>query len=83
MVKMVNEAVPMALSFLGYSKEEQDRIQKFIDENDTIEGAPDLKPEHLPVFDCAFKAKKGTRTIHYMGHIRMMAAVQPFISGAI
>ena len=56
---------------------------EYIDENDTIEGAPDLKEEHLPVFDCAFKPAKGTRAIHYMGHVRMMAAVQPFISGAI
>lgn len=83
MVKIVNEAVPDALRFLGYDADSITRIMKFIDENDTIEGAPDLKEEHLPVFDCAFKAKKGTRTIHYMGHIRMMAAVQPFISGAI
>src|SRR5207237_4082958 len=52
-------------------------------EQETIEGAPGLKPEHLPVFDCAFKPVNGTRSIHYMGHIRMMGAVQPFISGAI
>jgi ribonucleoside-diphosphate reductase alpha chain len=51
--------------------------------NDTIEGAPGLSDEHLPIFDCAFRAKNGTRTIHYMGHIRMMSAVQPFLSGAI
>ena len=55
----------------------------FIDEHETIEGAPGLKDEHLPVFDCAFKPKNGTRTIHHMGHIRMMEAVQPFVSGAI
>ena len=83
MVKMVNEAVPQALKFLGYTNDQVVSIQKYIDEHDTIEGAPELKEEHLPVFDCAFKAKNGTRTIHYMGHIRMMAAVQPFISGAI
>src|SRR5690606_35396133 len=58
-------------------------ILAYIDENDTIEGAPHLKEEHLPVFDCAFKPFKGKRFIHHMGHIRMMAAVQPFISGAI
>jgi ribonucleoside-diphosphate reductase alpha chain len=83
MVKMVNEAVPGALKFLGYTQEQMENIQKYINEHDTIEGAPDLKEEHLSVFDCAFKAKNGTRTIHYMGHIRMMGAVQPFISGAI
>jgi ribonucleoside-diphosphate reductase alpha chain len=58
-------------------------IINFIDKNDTIEGAPDLKPEHLPIFDCAFRPTNGTRTIHYKGHIKMMAAVQPFLSGAI
>ena len=68
---------------LGYSDAGRDLILKHIDENDTIEGAPTLKEEHLPVFDCAFKAAKGERSIHYMGHVRMMAAVQPFISGAI
>lgn len=83
MVKIVNEAVPEALKFLGYTPDQIATIQKHIDEHDTIEGAPGLKEEHLPVFDCAFKAKNGTRTIHYMGHVRMMAAVQPFISGAI
>ena len=56
---------------------------KYIDENGTIEGAPGVKPQHLPAFDCAFKPQRGTRSIHYMGHIKMMSAVQPFISGAI
>ncbi len=58
-------------------------ILEYIEEHDTIEGAPELKPEHLPIFDCAFKAARGTRAIHPLGHLRMMGAVQPFISGAI
>lgn len=83
MMKMVNETVPDALTRLGYTPVEQEDILSYIDGRDTIEGAPHMHEKHLPVFDCAFKAKNGTRTIHYMGHIRMMAAVQPFISGAI
>jgi len=83
LIKIVNQTVPLALKRLGYDKEEIRSIVEFIDENDTIEGAPFLKPEHLPVFDCAFKAARGSRSIHYMGHLRMLAAVQPFISGAI
>ena len=83
MLKIVNNTVPEALMRLGYSEAERKDILAFIEENDTIEGAPHLKDAHLSVFDCAFKAAKGTRTIHYLGHIRMMAAVQPFISGAI
>ncbi len=83
MLKIVNGTVPEALARLGYTKEQVDAIIAFIDANDTIEGAPHISEEHLSVFDCAFKAKNGTRTIHYMGHVRMMAAVQPFISGAI
>lgn len=82
-LKIVNNTVPKALDQLGYTAEEQKDIIRYIDEHDTIEGAPYLKEEHLPVFDCAFKAAKGERSIHYMGHIRMMGAVQPFISGAI
>src|SRR5262249_48125551 len=58
-------------------------IVEYIDEHETIEGAPLLRNEHLPVFDCAFKPVRGSRTIHYLGHVRMMGAVQPFISGAI
>src|SRR5262249_11007679 len=65
------------------SPEQTNTIVAYIDEKGTIEGAPGLKPEHLPVFDCSFRPENGTRSIHYMGHIRMMAAVQPFISGAI
>ncbi|RLG20116.1 ribonucleoside-diphosphate reductase, partial [Candidatus Micrarchaeota archaeon] len=83
MMKMVNNTVPGALKNLGYSEEERKSILAYMEEHDTIEGAPELKEEHLPVFDCAFKPAKGKRSIHYMGHVRMMAAVQPFISGAI
>ncbi|HVR98221.1 MAG TPA: vitamin B12-dependent ribonucleotide reductase [Thermoanaerobaculia bacterium] len=83
MIKIVNNTVPHALKRLGYDKEQVREIVEFIDEHDTIEGAPHLKAEHLPVFDCAFKPAKGSRSIHYMGHLKMLAAVQPFISGAI
>ncbi|MBI4257255.1 intein-containing adenosylcobalamin-dependent ribonucleoside-diphosphate reductase [Candidatus Uhrbacteria bacterium] len=83
MLKIVNQTVPEALTRLGYSDSERTDILAYIQEKDTIEGAPHLKSEHLCVFDCAFKAAQGTRTIHYMGHVHMMAAVQPFISGAI
>jgi len=82
-LKIVNRTVPMALRRLGYSPAQIEAIDKYIEENDTIEGAPGLKEEHLPVFDCAFCPAKGKRSIHYMGHLRMMAAVQPFISGSI
>ena len=82
-MKIVNNTVPEALMRLGYSEVERKDILAFIEQNDTIEGAPYLKDEHLSVFDCAFKAANGTRTINYLGHVRMMAAVQPFISGAI
>ncbi len=83
MMKIVNNTVPSALAKLGYNDQEVPAIMKFIDENGTIEGAPWVKAEHLPAFDCAFKPQRGTRSIHYMGHIKMMSAVQPFISGAI
>jgi ribonucleoside-diphosphate reductase alpha chain len=83
MIKIVNNTVPKALKRLGYDKDEIRAIVEWIDEHDTIEGAPALKEEHLPVFDCAFKPAKGSRSIHYMGHLKMLAAVQPFISGAI
>ncbi|MGE5246039.1 MAG: vitamin B12-dependent ribonucleotide reductase [Betaproteobacteria bacterium] len=83
LMKIVNQTVPMALHKLGYSQAQIDAIVEYIDSNETIEGAPGLKEAHLPVFDCAFKAAKGHRSIHYMGHIKMMGAVQPFISGAI
>jgi len=83
MIKIVNNTVPAALFKLGYDNATVDAIVSYIDATGTIEGAPGLKPEHLPVFDCSFKASKGTRSIHYMGHIHMMAATQPFLSGAI
>ncbi len=83
MMKIVNNTVPEALFKLGYTPEQADAIVSYIDKEGTIEDAPQLDPEHLAVFDCAFKPAKGTRTIHPMGHLKMMAAVQPFISGAI
>ncbi len=83
MMKIVNQTVPMALKKLGYTAAQIDDIVKFIDDQETIEGAPHLLERDLPVFDCAFKANKGERSIHYMGHIKMMGATQPFISGAI
>jgi ribonucleoside-diphosphate reductase alpha chain len=83
LMKIVNQTVPLALRKLGYNEEQRKKIVEYIDKNDTIEGAPYLNEEHLPVFDCAFKPTKGKRSIHYMGHIRMMAAVQPYMSGAI
>jgi ribonucleoside-diphosphate reductase alpha chain len=83
MIKIVNNTVPAALFKLGYDHEEVNAIVSYIDATGTIEGAPGIKPEHLSVFDCSFKPAKGTRSIHYMGHIKMMAATQPFLSGAI
>jgi len=83
LLKIVNHTVPAALEQLGYEEDEIQAILDHIDREETIEGAPHLAEEHLPVFDCAFKAQNGERSIHYMGHIKMMAAVQPFLSGAI
>ena len=83
MLKLVNRTVPMALERLGYGPEDIRAICETIDKDDTIETAAKLRPEHLPVFDCAFRAKNGTRHIHYQAHLKMMAAVQPFLSGAI
>lgn len=83
MIKIVNQTVPEALTKLGYDGEQIEHIVAYIDKNDTIEGAPHLKEEHLPVFDCAFKPANGKRSIQYMGHIKMMAATQPYLSGAI
>jgi ribonucleoside-diphosphate reductase alpha chain len=82
-MKIVNNTVPMALSKLGYTAAQIKEIVAYIDEHETIEGAPHLKDKDLAVFDCAFKPAQGARSIHYMGHIKMMGAVQPFISGAI
>jgi ribonucleoside-diphosphate reductase alpha chain len=81
--KIVNNTVPRALKRLGYDVKQIQEIVEYIDEHETIEGAPHIKDEDLAVFDCAFKPANGSRTIHYMGHVRMMGAVQPFISGAI
>jgi ribonucleoside-diphosphate reductase alpha chain len=83
MIKIVNNTVPTALFKLGYTHEQADAIVSYIDATGTIEGAPHIKDDHLAVFDCSFKPAKGTRSIHYMGHLKMMAATQPFISGAI
>ncbi len=83
LLKIVNTTVPAALRKLGYDEIKVKEIVEYIDENDTIEGAPHLQDEHLKVFDCAFKPVKGSRSIAPMGHVRMMAAVQPFISGSM
>ena len=83
MIKIVNNTVPGALFKLGYTHEQTDAIVSYVDATGTIEGAPHVKDEHLSVFDCSFKPSKGTRSIAYMGHLKMMAAAQPFISGAI
>ncbi|MFZ2059403.1 MAG: vitamin B12-dependent ribonucleotide reductase [Candidatus Binatus sp.] len=83
MLKIVNGTVPRALKRLGYDSKEVQEIVEYLDENETIEGAPQLADAHLAVFDCAFKPRAGARTIQYNGHIKMMGAVQPFISGAI
>jgi len=82
-IKIVNNTVPSALRKLGYDDPSVKAMVEYINDRGTIEGAPALKAEHLPVFDCAFKAINGVRSIHYMGHLKMMGAVQPFISGAI
>ncbi|ATB26845.1 vitamin B12-dependent ribonucleotide reductase [Melittangium boletus] len=83
MLKIVNQTVPFALEKLGYRQTQSQDIITYLDKHETIEGAPHLKPEHLAVFDCAFKPAKGQRSIHWMGHLRMMGATQPFLSGAI
>jgi len=83
LLKIVNQSVAEALSYMGYGEAQQREILSHLEANETIEGAPDLREEHLPVFDCAFKPRNGKRYIHYMGHVRMMSAVQSFLSGAI
>lgn len=83
MLKLVNKTVPMALDRLGYSADDIKEICDYIDEKETIEGAEKLNDEHVEIFDCAFKPRNGKRFIHYMAHLKMMAAVQPYISGAI
>jgi ribonucleoside-diphosphate reductase alpha chain len=83
MMKIINRTVPTALKSLGYDQPQIEGILDYIEKNDTIEGAPQMRNEDLPVFDCAFKAAKGTRSISWKAHIKMMAAAQPFLSGAI
>ncbi len=82
-IKIVNNTVPQALMKLGYAPEDVAKIVDYIDAQGTIEGAPGLKPEHLPVFDCSLTPAGGGRSIAWRGHLRMMAAAQPFLSGAI
>ncbi len=82
-LKIVNNSVPEALVYLGYSNTQRKEILEHIEKHETIEGAPHLLEDHLSIFDCAFKPRNGKRFIHYMGHVRMMAAAQPFLSGAI
>ena len=83
MLKIVNQSVTLGLETLGYTEDQIEAINAYVDENDTIEGAPFIKDEHLQVFDCAFKPAKGTRSIPWQAHVQMMAAAQPFLSGAI
>jgi ribonucleoside-diphosphate reductase alpha chain len=83
MLKIVNQTVPRALKRIGYDSKEIQEIVEYLDDHETIEGAPQLQDSHLPVFDCAFKARAGARSIHHLGHLKMMGAVQPFVSGAI
>ena len=83
MIKIVNQTVPLALKVLGYTQEQVASILAHVETRESIEGAPFLKEEHLPVFDCAFRAKNGVRTLSPMAHVLMMAAAQPFLSGAI
>ena len=83
LMRIVNQTVSMALARLGYSDEHLKEIVEYVDEHETIEGAPHLAPDHLAVFDCAFKPANGQRSIQYMGHVKMISATQPFISGAI
>ncbi len=83
MLKIVNQTVPLTLRTLGYDQPQIESILAYIDREDTIEGAPELKDEHLPVFDCAFQPRNGTRSIAWRAHVRMMGAAQPFLSGAI
>jgi ribonucleoside-diphosphate reductase alpha chain len=82
-MKIVNQSVPGVLRKLGYSPAQVEDTLQYIDQQETIEGAPHLEDEHLPVFDCAFPPANGKRSIQWMGHVKMMAAVQPFLSGAI
>ncbi len=82
-MKFVADTIPLSLQKLGYSTSENEEIMKYIEDKGIVEGAPNLKEEHLAIFDCAVKPAAGTRSIHWQGHVKMVAAVQPFISGAI
>ncbi|MHB0957996.1 MAG: vitamin B12-dependent ribonucleotide reductase [Pirellulaceae bacterium] len=82
-MKIVNKSVPAGLRALGYNKAQVEEIEQYIAQHDTVEGAPHLREDHLPVFDCAFKPAQGKRSIDWRAHVRMMAAAQPFLSGAI
>jgi ribonucleoside-diphosphate reductase alpha chain len=83
MLKILNNTVPLGLKVLGYDEPQVEEVTAYISKHDTIEGAPHLKEEHLPVFDCAFKPATGVRSIAWRSHVKMMAAAQPFLSGAI
>ena len=83
MLKIVNQTVPLALGTLGYDQSQIDSIIAYIDRKIRSKAPPALKPEHLPVFDCAFQPRNGVRSIAWRAHVRMMAAAQPFLSGAI
>jgi len=83
LIKIVNNTVPEALMKLGYSPEQSSEIVSHIDKQGTVEGAPHMKAEHLPVFDCSLAPAGGGRSINWTGHVKMMAATQPFLSGAI
>ncbi|MCZ6714037.1 MAG: vitamin B12-dependent ribonucleotide reductase [Deltaproteobacteria bacterium] len=83
MLKIVNRVLPLALRNLPYTPDQVEVIAAYVEKHDTIEGAPELREEHLPIFDCAFLSPHGKRAIHHMGHVRMMGAVQPFLSGGI
>ena len=82
-IKIVNQTIGESLTRLGYSAQQRQEIVSYIDEHGSAEGAPALQADHLPVFDCAFKPAEGSRVISALGHVRMMGAVQPFLSGAI
>src|SRR3569623_1559272 len=83
MIKIVNNTLSEALTKLGYDEQQKKAIVDYVDQEETIEGAPGLKDELLPVFDCAFRSANGTRSIHYLGLIRMLSSVQPIITGAL
>ena len=83
MLKIVNQTVPLALKTLGYDQPQIESVTAYIDQHDTIEGAPEMTEQHIGIFDCAFKPATGERSIDWRAHVKMMAAAQPFLSGAI